>query len=95
MTEPIPPATEPDQRTDELDQAFADALAACLDAERTEPGSAAAIIQAAPESMRADLQRLLGLGQAVRGVLGRPTHDSHVSDVRARLMARIKPDPPD
>ncbi len=85
------PAAHLERPTESRDQQLADLLEDCLRAERSVPGGAAALVQAAPEALRSDLERLLAVAEALRQrSMGQPT-PAVVADLRARIMARIEP----
>jgi hypothetical protein len=81
MTSPA----EPDSSDESADDDLASLLEASLSAEQEIPGSAASIVQSAPEHLRTELDQLLALGRRLRSV--RPVELSLV--VRLRLRARI------
>jgi hypothetical protein len=87
----MPPPSEPDPPDEPADEQLAELLEACLRAERAVPGSAARIVQTAPEQLRTDLEQLLALGQRLWSV-----HDGELPPavrhgLRARIMTRIAP----
>jgi hypothetical protein len=85
------PALQPRQPTREL--LLAQALDACIRAERREPGSARAIIELQPAWARADLHKLLGLaGSLDAAATNAVMSETFRASARARLMARIGAD---
>jgi hypothetical protein len=94
MTSSTPSAATPEPPDDEAEHGLADLLEACLRAERARPGSAASLIQRAPEPLRPELEHLLALGRALRRTPSAAAR-SDLSAVRAWLMARTEPTDPE